>query len=126
MNGVSLSTMMLRDGNNDEGAADPKAKLREQLSKGNVQKEGIQNEETPTNEEENEEDEEEEEEENDDVEEKEEEKEEKEEDWLESEIRKLKNQRIDEKLIVKNIKEKIKNKGEKVNLKKIKSIIDSF
>lgn len=79
MNGVSLSTMMLRDGNNDEGAADPKAKLREQLSKGNVQKEGIQNEETPTNEEENEEDEEEEEEENDDVEEKEEEKEEKEE-----------------------------------------------
>lgn len=57
---------------------------------------------------------------------KEEEKEEKEEDWLESEIRKLKNQRIDEKLIVKNIKEKIKNKGEKVNLKKIKSIIDSF
>ncbi len=41
LNGVSLSAMMLRDGNNDEGAPDPKASLREQLAKGNVQKEGV-------------------------------------------------------------------------------------
>lgn len=39
LNGVSLSSLMLRDGNNDEGAADPKAALREQLAKGNQQKE---------------------------------------------------------------------------------------
>lgn len=48
MNGVSLSAMMLRDGNNDQGSDDPKAKLREQLAKGNVQKEGIQQEEAET------------------------------------------------------------------------------
>jgi len=39
MNGVSLSAMMLRDGNNDDGTADPKTKLREELAKGNVVKE---------------------------------------------------------------------------------------
>ena len=38
MNGVSLSAMMLRDADNENGS-DPKAKLREQLAKGNVQKE---------------------------------------------------------------------------------------
>lgn len=48
MNGISLSAMMLRDGNNDEGADDPKAKLRAELAKGN----------TPPPEEENEADEE--------------------------------------------------------------------
>jgi hypothetical protein len=58
MNGSSLLAITLRDAENDNGAdADPKAKLREQLSKGNVQKEGIQNSESnPPNEEENEED----------------------------------------------------------------------
>lgn len=61
MNGVSLSAMMLRDGNNDEGAADPKAKLREQLAKGNVVKsEQQEGSDPPPNEEENDEDEEEE------------------------------------------------------------------
>lgn len=40
MNGVSLSAMMLRDAD-DENGSDPKAALREQLSKGNVQKEGV-------------------------------------------------------------------------------------
>lgn len=40
MNGVSLSAMMLRDADNENGA-DPKAALREQLSQGNIQKEGI-------------------------------------------------------------------------------------
>lgn len=39
MNGSSLLALALRDGNNDEGA-DPKAKLREQLAKGNVQNQG--------------------------------------------------------------------------------------
>lgn len=36
MNGVSLSAMMLRDGNNDEGA-DAKNALRDKLAKGNIQ-----------------------------------------------------------------------------------------
>lgn len=35
MNGSSLLALALRDGNNDEGS-DPKAKLREQLAKGNI------------------------------------------------------------------------------------------
>jgi len=39
MNGGSLLSYALYDGNNDEGADDPKAKLREQLAKGNVVKE---------------------------------------------------------------------------------------
>lgn len=38
MNGSSLLAIALRDGNNDQGS-DPKAALREQLAKGNVQKE---------------------------------------------------------------------------------------
>ena len=38
MNGSSLLALALRDGNNDQGS-DPKAALREQLAKGNVQKE---------------------------------------------------------------------------------------
>lgn len=38
LNGSSLLALALRDGNNDQGA-DPKAALREQLAKGNVQKE---------------------------------------------------------------------------------------
>jgi len=40
MNGGSLLSYALYDGNNDEGADDPKAKLREQLAKGNVIKDG--------------------------------------------------------------------------------------
>lgn len=59
MNGVSLSAMMLRDAENDNGA-DAKAKLREQLSKGNLQNQQQENNDQqqsdPPNEEENEED----------------------------------------------------------------------
>jgi hypothetical protein len=33
--------MMLRDGNDDDGAPDPKEKLRAELAKGNIQKDGI-------------------------------------------------------------------------------------
>ena len=40
MNGVSLSAMMLRDADNEQGADDPKAKLRAELAKGNLQNEG--------------------------------------------------------------------------------------
>lgn len=36
MNGVSLASMMLRDAENDAGASDPKAALREKLAKGNL------------------------------------------------------------------------------------------
>lgn len=64
MNGSSLLALALRDGNNDEGS-DPKAKLREQLAKGNIpEKNGDdeneddkQNKENDENNEENEEDE---------------------------------------------------------------------
>ena len=38
MNGISLSALMLRDGNNDDGTPDPKEELRKQLAKGNLQK----------------------------------------------------------------------------------------
>lgn len=59
MNGVSLSAMMLRDAENDNGA-DAKAKLREQLSKGNLQNQQQENNDqsqsNPPDEEENEED----------------------------------------------------------------------
>lgn len=51
MSGVSLSAMMLRDADNENGSDDPKAKLREQLAKGNVHKEGIQNEQDADNQE---------------------------------------------------------------------------
>lgn len=36
MNGVSLSSLMLRDADNENGAPDPKAALRAQLAKGNI------------------------------------------------------------------------------------------
>lgn len=51
LNGSSLLALALRDAENDNGSPDPKATLREQLVKGNVQKEG-----TDTEEESNEED----------------------------------------------------------------------
>lgn len=51
LNGSSLLALALRDAENDNGSPDPKATLREQLAKGNVQKEG-----TDTEEESNEED----------------------------------------------------------------------
>jgi len=38
MNGGSLLSYALYDGNNDEGAVDPKTKLREELAKGNIVK----------------------------------------------------------------------------------------
>ena len=82
MNGISLSALMLRDGNNDEGTPDPKAKLREELAKGNlVKSEGG----TPDPEEEEEEESEEEEEEEEEEKEEEEKKEETEEEKKERE-----------------------------------------
>lgn len=41
LNGSSLLALALRDAENENGAPDPKTKLREELSKGNVQKEGV-------------------------------------------------------------------------------------
>lgn len=41
LNGSSLLALVLRDAENENGTPDPKAKLREELAKGNIQKEGI-------------------------------------------------------------------------------------
>lgn len=41
LNGSSLLALALRDAENENGTPDPKAVLREQLAKGNVQKEGV-------------------------------------------------------------------------------------
>lgn len=41
MNGGSLLSYALYDGNDDDGAPDPKEKLRAELAKGNIQKDGI-------------------------------------------------------------------------------------
>lgn len=56
MNGSSLLALALRDADNENGNPDPKTVLREQLSKGNVQKEGINEQDTNEENEEGEED----------------------------------------------------------------------
>lgn len=55
LNGSSLLALALRDAENDSGSPDPKAALREQLAKGNVQKESAGTEEDENEEENNEE-----------------------------------------------------------------------